>query len=521
MHPRNSNEAIMSLAIDLQECRPIHLMLNGEAHKIENLRPDTPLLQLLRGPHSLTGTKEGCAEGDCGACTVVLGRMHAGQLIWQPVNTCIMLLPMVDKSVIRTVEGVAKEDGTLHPVQQAMVEHHGSQCGFCTPGFVMSLYGGWLNRSSFSASALDDLLAGNLCRCTGYGPIIRAGQSLAGQPLAKWEIVRLDNEKAYLKSCETLPELIYATKEASYVAPLTKDGFSQAYLKQPEAQIIAGATDVGLWITKQNRKLPAFISVKDVDGLDDVTEQTDGFHIGAAATHNKAADLLAAHFPSLKELWRRFGSVQVRASGTVGGNIANGSPIGDLAPAFIALNSDLILRRGTEERRLKLEDFFLSYGQQDRQKSEWVDSLFVPKLSRGWKFNCYKLSRRFDQDISAVMGAFALKTEGSKITAARIAFGGMAGVPQRARSLEKTLIGQALEPNKTDDAAIDTAIAADFKPLSDVRASAEFRLLGARNLLQKCRLEMAEGKPLRLAGDGLLAEGLTPSASSRNNEAAS
>ena len=182
----------MSAALGPQKCRPIHFMLNGQAHEIESLRPDTTLLQLLRGPHSLTGTKEGCAEGDCGACTILVGRLQAGQIVWQPVNAWILLLPMADKSVIRTVEGVAKEDGTLHPVQQAMVDHHGSQCGFCTPGFVMSLYGGWLNRSSFSASDLDDLLAGNLCRCTGYGPIIKAGQSLAGQPLAEWETVRLD-----------------------------------------------------------------------------------------------------------------------------------------------------------------------------------------------------------------------------------------------------------------------------------------------------------------------------------------
>ena len=510
MHLRNRNEVIMSAASDPQKSRPIHFMLNGEAHEIERLRPYTTLLQLLRGPHSLTGTKEGCAEGDCGACTVMVGRLQAEQIVWQPVNACIMLLPMADKSVIRTVEGVAKEDGTLHPVQQAMIDHHGSQCGFCTPGFVMSLYGGWLNRSSFNASDLDDLLAGNLCRCTGYGPIIKAGQSLAGQPLAEWETARLNKERAYLKTCEALPELAYVAKEASFVAPRSKDSFAQAFIETPDAQIIAGATDIGLWITKQNQKMPALISVQDVVGLDDVTEQKDGFYIGAAATHQKAADFLAAHFPSLKELWRRFGSVQVRASGTVGGNIANGSPIGDLAPAFIALDADLLLRRGKEERRLKLEDFFLSYGQQDRQQSEWVDGLFIPKLSTGWKFNCYKLSRRFDQDISAVMGAFALKIEDSRIRAARVAFGGMAGVPQRAHSLEAALIGQPLQPDKKHEPAIDLALAADFTPLSDVRASAEYRLLGARNLLQKCRLEMIADKPVRLAGIGLAAAGLTP-----------
>ena len=490
--------------------RSIHLMVNGQAKKIEALQPDTTLLEFLRSELNLFGTKEGCAEGDCGACTVIQGRLQGDQLVFQPVNACIMLLPMADKSVIKTVEGIAKEDGTLHPVQQAMVDYHGSQCGFCTPGFVMSLYSGWLNRVDFSASSLDDLLAGNLCRCTGYGPIVKAGQSLADQTLRKWDIERLDEEKAYLKSCETLPELNYKARGVSYLAPSTKDRFAQAYLEQPDAQIIAGATDIGLWVTKQNKKLCAFLSIQGVVELASIIEQTEGFYIGAAATHKQAADTLVAHFPTLGELWRRFGSMQVRASGTVGGNIANGSPIGDLAPALIALDADLVLRRGREERTLKLEEFYLSYGQQNRQQSEWVDGLFIPKLPKDWRFNCYKLSRRFDQDISAVMGAFNLKVEGNRIMDVKIAFGGMAGIPQRAPSLEKVLIGQTLAPKQCDDRFIDEALATDFSPLSDVRASADYRLLSARNLVQKCRLEMLSNKPIRLAGDGIAIAELDP-----------
>ena len=298
--------------------RPISLMINGTACQIDDIRPDTTLLEVLRRRHGLVGSKEGCAEGDCGACTVMLGRLRGGKLVYQPINACIFLLPMADKSVIRTVEGVARDDGQLHPVQQAMIDHHGSQCGFCTPGFVMSLYGGWLNRCSFEAAELDDLLAGNLCRCTGYGPIVRAGQSLAGQPLADWEEDRLSKETAYLEACATLPELSYSAADVHYLAPATKDRFSKAYLNQPDAQIIAGATDIGLWITKQNRKLSAFLSVQDVDGLDRIEEQEDGVFIGAAATHQQAAEHLGDRFPDLAELWRRFGSVQVRSSGTVG-----------------------------------------------------------------------------------------------------------------------------------------------------------------------------------------------------------
>ena len=484
--------------------RPVSLMINGVACQMDNIRPDTTLLEVLRRKQGLVGTKEGCAEGDCGACTVIIGRLRDGRTEYQPVNACIFLLPMADKSVIRTVEGVACEDGRLHPVQQALIDHHGSQCGFCTPGFVLSLYGGWLNRSGFSVSELDDMLAGNLCRCTGYGPIVRAGQSLAGQPLAAGEQERLDKEKDFLENCRALPELSYHADGVSYLAPRTKDRFSQACLDSPEAQIIAGATDIGLWITKQNRKLSAFISVRDVDGLDQIKEDDNSYFIGAAVTHSQAAEALGTTYPDLAELWRRFGSVQVRSSGTVGGNIANGSPIGDLAPALIALDADLHLRRGEERRTIKLERFFLSYGHQDRQEGEWVEGLFVPKPEQGWRFACYKLSRRFDQDISAVMAAFALKTDAGAITTARIAFGGMAGIPQRAKTLESTLQGQPLSPSgDTEQSRIDAALAADFTPLSDVRASQAYRLLAARNLVQKCRLEMTTDTPVRLAGEAI------------------
>ena len=494
----------VSLQADSGLSRPISLMINGRICQIDKIRPDTTLLEVLRLKHGLVGTKEGCAEGDCGACTVVIGQLREGRPEYHPVNACIFLLPMADKSVIRTVEGVASEQGGLHPVQQALVDHHGSQCGFCTPGFVLSLYGGWLNRSGFSAAELDDMLAGNLCRCTGYGPIVRAGQSLAGQKLAAGEQDRLDQERDFLESCQSLAELSYHADGVSYLAPRTKDGFSQAYLDNPEAQIIAGATDIGLWITKQNKKLAAFLSVRDVEGLDHVKEEDNGFFIGAAVTHNHAAQALKTTFPDLAELWRRFGSVQVRSSGTVGGNIANGSPIGDLAPALIALDADLYLRRGDARRQIKLETFFQSYGRQDRQKAEWVEGLFVPKLRQGWRFACYKLSRRFDQDISAVMAAFALKTDGRVITEARIAFGGMAGIPQRAQTLESALAGQPLSPSgDAEDGWIDDALATDFTPLTDVRASQAYRLLAARNLVQKCRLEMATGTPVRLAGDAM------------------
>lgn len=479
--------------------RPISVMINSISYEVSDIRPDTTLLQFLRLHRGLCGTKEGCAEGDCGACTVVLGRERGGQIFYQPVNACITLLPMVDKAVIRTVEGVAREDGTLHPVQQALVDHHGSQCGFCTPGFVMSLFAGWLNGHSFAGAELDDLLSGNLCRCTGYGPIVRAAESLAHHSFRPWEYERISNEKRFIENCKNLPALSYEVGGCFYTAPDSIDGVSMAYFTQPDAQIVAGATDIGVWINKQNKKISKFISIQDVSDLSKVTESDDGFFIGASTTHQEAAKRLSLSFANMGELWRRFGSVQVRSNGTVGGNIANGSPIGDLAPALIALNTKLHLRCGEKKRQVDLENFFIAYGKQDRQVAEWVEGLFVPRLSDGWHFNCHKLSRRFDQDISSVMGAFALQIGDGVIQEARVVFGGMAAIPKRATSLENELIGQPLRPRKIDEDWIDNALQTDFTPLSDVRASNTYRLLAARNLLQKCRLELATGVTIRLA----------------------
>ena len=496
--PQNEVESSMD------NSRPISVMINGISYEFSDIRPDTTLLQFLRLQQGLCGTKEGCAEGDCGACTVVIGRECGGQIFYQPVNACITLLPMVDKATLRTVEGVAREDGALHPVQQALVDYHGSQCGFCTPGFVMSLFAGWLNGHSFTGAELDDLLSGNLCRCTGYGPIVRAAESLANHSFQSWENERISDEKRFLENCRGLPPLSYYVGGYFYTAPDSIDAVCKAYFTQPDAQIVAGATDIGVWINKQNKKISKFISIQDVSDLSKVTESDDGIFIGASTTHQEAAKRLGASFADMGELWRRFGSVQVRSNGTVGGNIANGSPIGDLAPALIALNTKLYLRCGKEKRQIDLENFFITYGKQDRQVAEWVEGLFVPRLSEGWHFNCHKLSRRFDQDISSVMGAFALKIGNGIIQEARLAFGGMASIPKRATSLENELIGQPLRPEKIDEDWIDNALQIDFNPLTDVRASNAYRLLAARNLLQKCRLELATGAPIRLTENELL-----------------
>ena len=483
------------------ETNQIEFLLNGQQMTVSAARSDDTLLTWLRQDKKLTGSKEGCAEGDCGACSVLLAKMGPdGRIGYQAVNGCILFLPMLDGSSITTVEGVAGPPGELHPVQQALVENHASQCGFCTPGFVISLLAGWRSGIGWSEQEIEDLLAGNLCRCTGYGPIVAAGRALADQQRPDWETARLAAEADWLTARQQAP-LSYGPPDQVFYAPTDLASLSQLIHDHPTAQIIAGATDIGLWVTKQHRELPGFISVMQVAELQQITETEGHFEIGAAVSHSAASARLSGDYPDLGEIWRRFGSAQVRASGTVCGNIANGSPIGDLAPAFLALGAELVLQKGTDQRIVPIEDFFLSYGLQDRQPGEWLRAVRVPKLQEGQVFQAMKISRRFDQDISAVMAAFFLQIHEGQIIAARCGFGGMAAVPARARQCETALVGA--RATDAPPAAALAGLAADFAPITDMRASAAYRSAVAGNLLGKLFAGLASGAMIRLAGDGL------------------
>ncbi|HEY8567128.1 MAG TPA: xanthine dehydrogenase small subunit [Beijerinckiaceae bacterium] len=471
----------------------IRFVRRGKAQEVTGFAPGAMLLDYLRLVERSTGTKEGCAEGDCGACTVVLGRMKDGRLVYEPVNACILLLGQVDGAEVITVEDLAA-DGALHPVQAAMVEHHGSQCGFCTPGIVMSLFA--LHHADgelVTRAAVTDALAGNLCRCTGYRPIVDAAlascATLAADPFAarRGETIR------QLEGLSDGEDLMIGEGERFFAAPASEDALAALYAAHPSATLVAGCTDVGLWITKGLFALDQIIWLGRVAGLDQLADEGDALAIGATVTHADALAALAAIDPDLGELMRRFGSPQVRASGTVGGNIANGSPIGDLAPALIALGATLELRRGERRRILPLESFFKAYRVQDRAPGEFVRALRVPKLAAGESFRCYKVSKRFDEDISAVMGAFRLTLDGRRIAAARVVYGGMAAVPKRAAATEAALAGLSLDEPETWDAACD-AVAADFQPLDDHRASAAYRGTVARNLVRKALHEIATGR---------------------------
>ncbi len=454
----------------------IKFLLNGVETTLENPDPTTTLLDYLRETRALKGTKEGCNEGDCGACTISVAALENDTLTHRAQNACILFLPQLHGKSIRTVEGISGPDGTLHPVQQSMVEHHGSQCGFCTPGFVMSMYTAHRDgRQDF-----DDVLAGNLCRCTGYAPIIRAAEAAATLPQPDW----VSDEGERLRALRSDEDI---TLNRAFL-PATLNSFANWYAENPDATIIGGATDVGLWVTKMFRKMKQTVFLHRIEELKNIEITEAGIRVGAGVSIACLRGAMLDRHPDFAEMLRRYGSVQVRNSATIGGNIANGSPIGDGPPALIALGAVLTLRRGDVSRDIALEDFFVAYGKQDRAKGEFVESIFIPTQPDNLK--AYKLSKRFDQDISALCGCFNIVVKDSIVTSARIAFGGMAATPKRAIAVENALIGNAWT-NDTIKTACQ-AFASDFTPISDMRASAEYRTKAAPNLLRRYFHESAQ-----------------------------
>jgi xanthine dehydrogenase small subunit len=477
----------------------IVFFLNGRREAVSGIAPTLTLMNYLRRNRRLTGTKEGCAEGDCGACTVIIGELEGESVRYRTVNACILFVPMLHGKLVLTVEGVQGPRGELHPVQQAMVDCHGSQCGFCTPGFVMSLYAAYLSEPVKDAQRVDDLLAGNLCRCTGYGPIAQAAKRMHEFGRPEWDAERRAGDRAKLLSIQDVATLSYAHQGSSFLAPASKGELCRLYVENPDAALLSGATDAGLWVTKQHRSLPKLIYTGRVDALKQITTGNGVLRIGAAVTWHEARKVLESRWPSFGELVRRFGSEQVRNSGTVGGNIANGSPIGDGPPALIALGSRVILRRGEAGRVLPLEEFFIAYGKQDRSPGEIVEAVEVPLSASPEELGCYKVSKRFDQDISAVCGCFNLRLKNDYVEDARICFGGMAPTPRRAFAVERHLMGSAWTLGTVEKAA--AGFEADYTPIGDMRASSSYRMRIAKNLLLRYFHERANGSgSMQLAG---------------------
>ena len=480
----------------------IRFLLDGELVEIDDIDPTRTVLQYLREDIGRVGSKEGCAEGDCGACTVVIGEAVEQRLRFRAVNACIQFMPTLDGKMLFTVESLKSAQGELHPVQQSLVDFHGSQCGFCTPGFVMSMFALYKNEADPDRKAIDDALSGNLCRCTGYRPIIEATMHMSeyALPVGANPVVfspakenakgPSEPEKSMVKQLQSLQRKQGLQLEAAgrtYFAPASIDELADCYQQNPDACILAGGTDVGLWVTKQLRELTNVIYLGNVTELNQISESDAGMEIGAAVTLTDAFEKLSSEYPDLAEMFRRFSSVPVRNAGTLVGNIANGSPIGDSMPALISIGARVKLRQGGVNREMALQDLYLDYMKNAMQAGEFIESVIIPKADESLKLRCYKLCKRFDQDISAVCAAFGLRLKGDMIESITIAFGGMAAIPKRATQAEAVLSG-----NSWDEAIVQQAMKAlteDFSPLTDMRASAAYRQQVAANMLYRFYLE--------------------------------
>ena len=465
----------------------IRFVHDGCIREISSVDPTLTVLRYLREHAHRTGTKEGCSEGDCGACTVAIGELDGDHVRYRAVNACIQFLPTLDGKILLTIEDLKSATGALHPVQRAMVDHHASQCGFCTPGFVMSLFALHKENARPSVKDIDTALAGNLCRCTGYGPIKAAALSMSVAPDRS---APAEKESAYvslLRKIQNDDMVAIEQGNRRYFAPRTVEELADVLSAYPDATLLAGGTDVGLWVTKQHRWLGTVVYLGRVDALNRVEDQGDAVEIGAAVTYTDAYDALASLHPDLGELMRRLGSRQIRNLGTVVGNIANGSPIGDSPPALIALGATLRLRKRSGVREIPIEEFFIDYNVQDLHRGEFIESVRVRKLDERDRFRVYKLSKRYDQDISAVCGAFRIRLNGDTVEEARICFGGMATTPKRATACEALLAGKRWTEQSV--AAAQRALRDCYQPLSDMRGSAPYRSNAAVNLLFKFFLE--------------------------------
>ena len=457
----------------------IRFILDGETVEVSDADPTRTVLQYLREDLRRKGTKEGCAEGDCGACTVVVAELNreGDSVALKAINSCIQFLPTLDGKELITVESLADGD-ELHPVQKALVSNHASQCGFCTPGFVMSLYALYESNKSPTRQDIDDALAGNLCRCTGYRPIIAAAK----------EMVLIEkgpgrDRLAALQKIQRSNSLRIDFNGRKFFAPTSADEFAAVLQQNPQATILAGGTDVGLWVTKQHRELATIIYIGRVAELSDIGVSSTHIEVGGAATLSEVVPLIVQHYPGLDEMFRRFASPPIRNAGTLGGNIANGSPIGDSMAALMVVETSLVLRCADGEREVALQDFYHDYRVNDLQPGEFLARIKIPLPDVDVIVRSQKWSKRFDQDISAICTAYRLLLKDGKVESFRMACGGLAATVRRATHTENAVAGMPWTAATVEVAC--AALAEDFKPISDMRASADIRLTAVQNLLRR------------------------------------
>jgi len=462
---------------------------------VELSNPDSneTLLNFIRTKLKKTGTKEGCAEGGCGACTVVLGELENNNINYKAINACIAFVPSLEGKQLILVEDLISK-GELHPVQKAMVNYHGSQCGFCTPGFVMSLFAMYKNYSSYSEAIIKDSIQGNLCRCTGYRPIIDAAKSLNKKS-------RFDhfskNKKITLGLLRKIKQrnIAIINDNKKYFAPKSVNELKRIFKQEPNSKLISGGTDVSLIVTKERKDLNSLIYMNSINELNYIKENNNYIEVGATTPLINFESFIKKYFPDFSQILKRYGSVQIRNICTIAGNIATASPIGDTLPLLLVLDSQIVIKDKSKTQILPLNGFFIGYRKTKLKKGQFIHSIRIPLLKKNI-FKAYKISKRIDDDISSVCASFNIEINNNKIKKIRIAYGGMSSIPKRAFNCEKILLNSFLSDKTIDKAK--KLLEKDFKPITDARASKKYRMEVAKNLLEKCFLEVKQKKLIRI-----------------------
>ena len=468
----------------------IEFVYKNRIFKIENSDSNETLLNYIRTKLKKIGTKEGCAEGGCGACTVVLGELRSNEINYKAINSCISLLPTLQGKQLILVEDLISEEGSLHPVQKAMVDYHGSQCGFCTPGFIMSLFSMFKKKSKFTDDEIKNTIAGNLCRCTGYQPIIKAAKSLKNKNRIDHFTKNKKNTINLLKKINNKSIVIYS-KGKKYFAPLYVQELKKILKRNDDVEFLSGGTDLSLKVTKERKDINSIVYMNSIKELHYIKNNNKYIEVGASTPLIELESYIKKYYPDFTKILKRYGSPQIRNVATVAGNIATASPIGDCLPLLLSLNAKIVLQDLKKTKILFLDDFFISYRKTKLKRGQFINSIRIP-LFKGNTFKAYKVSKRFDDDISSVCAAFNLEIIKNKILSVRIAYGGMAAIPRRAIYCEKILSNSLVTDEIIDKAK--KALEKDFKPISDMRASRLYRMEVAKNLLEKFCVEIKQKK---------------------------
>jgi len=472
----------------------IKFVYGNQIIQIQNPNPNETVLSYIRTKLRKTGTKEGCAEGGCGACTIVLGELKKGRIIYKAINACIAFIPTLAGKQLVLVENLVSDDGSLHPVQEAMVNYHGSQCGFCTPGFVMSLFAMYKNYSFFEDNVIKDSISGNLCRCTGYRPIIDAAKSL--NKISKFDFFK-KNQQRFISLLKKIKHenIVISNKNKKYFAPSNVNELIKTLKQYPNSKLLSGGTDVSLVVTKERKDLDSLIYMNSIDELNYIRKNDNYIEVGATTPLIDFESYIKKYFPDFAQILKRYGSTQIRNVCTIAGNIATASPVGDTLPLLLSLDSQIIIKDKDKTKILPLNGFFINYRKTKLKRGQFIHSIRIPLLLKNI-FKAYKISKRIDDDISSVCASFNVEFKNNKVKKIRIAYGGMANIPKRAINCEKILFNSSLSDSIINKAK--KSLEKDFKPITDARASQKYRMEVAKNLLEKCFLEIKQKKLIRI-----------------------